>query len=185
MCNDPISPRVTTGLFYNHTQRYMCHHKVNIRFTLNITRILQLRNIFHHTKSFLLKQINNILLIAIVMQILLLICRDVVGPNSASYSISILHLNIRSIRQKLEFIKENLLDYDILCFTESQLNEDISTESLLLDNFSVPFRKDRNNRGGDTLVYINNNILFERMTELEICWDECLWLKIIQKQATF
>ena len=40
-----------------------------------------------------------------------LICRDVEanpGPNSAYYSISILHLNIRSIRQKLEFIQENL-----------------------------------------------------------------------------
>ena len=84
------------------------------------------------------------------MQILLLICGDVEanpGPNFASYSTSILHLNIRSIRQKLEFIKENLLDYDILCFMESHLNENISTESLFLDNFSVPFRKDRNNRG--------------------------------------
>ena len=135
-----------------------------------------------------MKQIDNILLIAIVMQILLLICGDVEanpGPNSASYSISILHLNIRSIRQKFEFIKENFLDYDILCFTESHLSEDISTESLLLDNFSVPFRNDRNNRGGGIFVYINNKILCERMTELVICWDECLWLKIIQKQATF
>ena len=120
------------------------------------------------------------------MQILLLVCGDVEanpGPNSACYSISILHLIIRSIRQKLEFIKENLLDYDILCFTESHLNEDISTENLLLDNFSVPFRKDKNNQGGGILVYINNKILSERMTGLEICWDECLWIKIIQNRS--
>ncbi|MCG8046320.1 MAG: reverse transcriptase domain-containing protein [Candidatus Thiodiazotropha endolucinida] len=107
------------------------------------------------------------------------------GPNSAYYSISILHLNIRSIRRKFEFIKENLLDYDILCFTESHLNEDVLTESLLLDNFSTPFRKDRNNRGGGILVYINNKIFCERKTELEIFWDECIWLKINQKRVSF
>ena len=124
---------LTTGLFYNHTQRYMSLHKVNIHFTLNITGIfLQLRNILRHTTSFLSKQIDNILLIAIVMQ-MSLICGDAEanpGPNSTCFSISIFYLNIRSIRQKLEFIKVNLLDYDIFCFTEGHLNEDISSTYL-------------------------------------------------------
>ena len=70
-------------------------------------------------------------------------------------------------------------------FTESRLNEDVSIKSLLLDNFSVPFQKDGNNRGGGILVYINNKILCERMTELEISWAECLWIKIIQNQVSF
>ena len=106
------------------------------------------------------------------------------GPNTC-HSISILYLNIRSIRQNLEFIKEKLLDYDILCFTESHLNEDVLTESLLLDNFLTPFRKDRTNRGGGILVYINNKIICERSIDLEIFWDECIWIKITHKRASF
>ena len=92
------------------------------------------------------------------MQVLLLMCGDVEsnpGPKFPRYSISILHLNIRSTRQKIDFIKDNLLDDDILCFTESHLNEDVLTDSISLDNFTVPYRKDRTNRGMGILVFIN------------------------------
>ena len=56
---------------------------------------------------------------------------------------SVLHLNIRSIRYKLDFIKDNFLDFDVLCFTETHLTNDISNELLELDGFLPPFRKDR------------------------------------------
>ena len=107
------------------------------------------------------------------------------GPNTPEHSISILHLNIRSIRQKNDFITDNLLDFDILCFTETHLNQDIMTDSILLDNFSLPYRKDRNNRGGGILIYINNKVLSERIPDLEIFWDECIWVKIHQKRQSF
>ena len=53
--------------------------------------------------------------------------------------LSLAHLNIRSIRTKLDYIKDFFLDFDILCFTETHLTNDISTEYLLLDGFSDPF----------------------------------------------
>ena len=135
-----------------------------------------------------LKQTNRILMLVNVMQLLLLLCGDVErnpGPNTPEHSISILHLNIRRIRQKIDFITDNLLDFDILCFTETHLNQDILTDSILLDNFSLPYRKDRNNRGGGILHYINNKLLSERIPDLEILWDECIWVTIHKKRLSF
>jgi hypothetical protein len=69
------------------------------------------------------------------------------GPlvhTSDESSISILHLNIRSIRNKLDFIKENLLDYDILCFTETHLTYSIGTPNdlLLESSHTCVYRRD-------------------------------------------
>ena len=117
--------------------------------------------------------------------LLLLISRDVEinpGPNSQEYSISILHLNIRSVRQSIEYITDSFLDFDILCFTETHLNQEIPMDNLLLDNFSMPFRKGRNNRGGGILVYIKNNVFCEWASELETSWDERIWVKIHQQR---
>ena len=49
------------------------------------------------------------------------------GPNIIINSLSILHSNIRSIRNKLDYITENFLYLDILCFTESNLDANITT----------------------------------------------------------
>ena len=44
------------------------------------------------------------------------------GPYIVNNSLSILHSNIRSICNKLDYITENFLDFDILYFTESHLD---------------------------------------------------------------
>ena len=61
-----------------------------------------------------------------VIALLLLLSGDVElnpGPdlitNDDLGALSLIHLNIRSIRHKLDYIFETLSDYDILCFTES------------------------------------------------------------------
>ena len=189
MSNDPINLRVTTGLFYHRVQRYTSHRKVSIYFTFNfVLKLVQMLNTVVRITRYVSKHTNKILLIVNVMQLLILMCGDVESnpaPKFPCYSISILHLNIRSIRQKIGFIKDNLLDYDILCFTESPLNEVVSTDSILLDNFTVPYRKDRTIRGGGILVYINNKVVSERVTELELFWEDCIWVKIKQKRESF
>ena len=43
------------------------------------------------------------------------------------------------------------------------------------------FRKDRTCHGGGILVYLNKNLAYERVAELEAFWEECIWLKIKQK----
>ena len=42
--------------------------------------------------------------------------------------LSILPLNTRSIRHKLDFIKDNFLDFDVLCFSETHLTNDITND---------------------------------------------------------
>ena len=53
------------------------------------------------------------------------------GTNNINNSLSILHSNIRSIRNKFDYLTENILDFDILCFSESYLDAYITTESLI------------------------------------------------------
>ena len=38
------------------------------------------------------------------------------GPNKINTSLSILHRNIRRIRNKFVYLTESFLDFDILCF---------------------------------------------------------------------
>ena len=97
---------------------------------------------------------------------------------------SVLQSNIRSIWNKLNYIKDEFLDYGVLCFTETHLDVNISTEeSLLIQNYDSPYRKDRTNHGGGLLVCINGNLVHERVYELEQFWDECIWFKIKQKSS--
>ena len=85
------------------------------------------------------------------------------GPINSTSDLSILHLNTRSIRNKLEYIKDNLLDYNILFFSKTHLDKRITNDSQALSElFDVPYRKDRSNHGGGLLVYIktqNSSIL--------------------------
>ncbi|MCG8048002.1 MAG: endonuclease/exonuclease/phosphatase family protein [Candidatus Thiodiazotropha taylori] len=101
------------------------------------------------------------------------------GPFNTVSDLSILHLNIRSIRNKFDFIIDNLSDFDILCFSETHLDGRIPIEALLLsDNFDIPYRKDRTNHGGGVMVYINSELIHTRRPELEIYCNESIWVEI-------
>ena len=56
------------------------------------------------------------------------------GPNSPNNSLSFLHSNIRSIRNEFDYLTENFLDFDILYFSESHLDANINTESLIMSS---------------------------------------------------
>ena len=92
----------------------------------------------------------------ILILLLLILSGDVEsnpGPIELKHSLSVLHANTRSIWNKLNYIKDKFLDYDVLCFTETHLYVNISTEeSLLIQNYDSPYKKDRTNHGGDLLV---------------------------------
>ena len=77
-----------------------------------------------------------------------------------STHIGILHFNVQSLKPKLDIINVSLFDFDILCFTESWLNEDIPDSNILLDGYNSPFRCDRPDRlGGGVVVYTKCNIV--------------------------
>ena len=77
----------------------------------------------------------------LVMCILLLEAGDIErnpGPGTDN-AVSILHLIVRSIRNKIKYIQDNFTDLDILCFSETQLDLNVSSDLLCISNsYSKP-----------------------------------------------
>ena len=103
------------------------------------------------------------------------------GPaqiNNDIHSVSVFHQNIRSIRNKFDYISENFLDFDILCFTETKLVHTITDESLSLDGFGSMYRKDNTANSGGLLTYVSNHLYSKRILEMEHILPESLWIQL-------
>ena len=129
--------------------------------------------------------------VSLVVLLLVLMSGDVAenpGPfensHDAQNCISIAHLNIRSIRTKLDNIKDFLTDFDILCFTETHLREDIHNDFLSLDGFSNPVRLDRTAFSSGLLTYVSNKLICKRLTDLENPSTDTIWTEIKFKGTT-
>ena len=109
------------------------------------------------------------------------------GPVvSSDHSLSIIHCNIRSIRTKMEFIKNNYIDFDIMCFTETHLDDNITLDSISIpDRYDSPLRKDRTNHGGGILIYLASNLKYKRRNDLEHFWNESIWVEIKTKHDVY
>ena len=132
--------------------------------------------------SFLHLCINN-LQVASTLCLLVLMSGDVElnpGPIMADTqhigALSLIHLNIRSIRNKFDFVTDNFLDFDILCFTESHLDDTVDSESVFIESFSV-YRKDRSAHSGglsvDVRVKKKNSV---RRLDLESDLVHSVWI---------
>jgi exonuclease III len=110
----------------------------------------------------------------------LLACGDIElnpGPTTENV-LGILHLNIRSISHKLGHLNSFVHDFDILCFTETHLDNCVSNTNLSLDGFNNIIRKDRNCFGGGVMIYMSNQIRATRRSEFEPADLECIWIEI-------
>lgn len=104
------------------------------------------------------------------------------GYKSNISSIKIAHSNINSIRNKLDHISSELSDYDIICISESKLDDSISDNKLGIEGYRLPLRKDRiTNSGGGLVMYIKNQIHVKRRHDLEDTNTENLWNIITEK----
>jgi hypothetical protein len=97
----------------------------------------------------------NIILSYLLLFSLLIVCGDIElnpGPQGTPVShentLSIFHANIRSLRNKLNYIIDIVEDFDIIFFTETHLDNSISDADISLPGFEVPIRRDRNCSGG-------------------------------------
>ncbi|MCG7883380.1 MAG: hypothetical protein JAY96_17510 [Candidatus Thiodiazotropha endolucinida] len=107
----------------------------------------------------------------------------ILGNSEDANCLSILHLNIRSIRHKLDYIKDNFLDLDVLCFTETHLTHDITDDFIKLEGFSRPFRKDNSAYSGGLLIYVSDKLISTRKPELETQVDNTIWIEIKYKES--
>ena len=102
-----------------------------------------------------------------------------------SIYINIAHINIRSLRNKVDEIKMLLkvCRFDILAITETYLDKSI--DNIQLDSKIV--RRDRltGHVGGGCLIYISDNISSSRLKSLETVEIEGIWLNIKTRKSSF
>jgi hypothetical protein len=92
-----------------------------------------------------------------------------------SVSICNIPVNIRCARNKLDFLNTFTDEFDIIAVTETDLHPNISNNDIEIDSFSKHIiRKDRNNAGGDLLIYSKDYISVICKTELENHIDESI-----------
>lgn len=65
---------------------------------------------------------------------------------------------IRSIRHKIQSLENFVSDFDILCFTETQLDCNVCDNEILLNGYDTIFCRDRNSHGGGILIYVSLTI---------------------------
>ena len=69
------------------------------------------------------------------------------------------YLNINSIRSKFEYLKDVIgNNIDVFLISETKLNDSFPQGQFLIDGYHVPFRIDRNDRGGGLLLYFREHI---------------------------
>jgi len=69
-------------------------------------------------------------------------------------------------------------NFDVICLTETWLDNSIDANSIRLIGYCDPFRLDRNRYGGGVLAYVKNNIYCVRRFDFESPDVEILWLEL-------
>jgi exonuclease III len=90
-------------------------------------------------------------------------------------------MNVNSLRNKTELISTELGDHDIICITESRLNNTVSSSDITIDNFINP----EADSGGGILIYIRNTLLGRRRLDLEVPEVESVCLEIFADNIIF
>ena len=130
-----------------------------------------------------------------MLSILILLSNDIhpnPGPlanddiSNSSYhevlnsGLSILHLNIQSLKPKIDILEVEAQPYDILVLTETWLSSEVQNQCLFIPNYGLPFRCDRKERhGGGVAVYVRDGLKCKERKDLFITGLEALWLEII------
>ena len=132
--------RVSIGLFHHSISSSKKIFTISLYMYSVFILIMTLYKLFscicHHINFLMVLNFYNIQCF-FVMFLLLLQTGDIEtnpGPENG-YELSILHLNIRSIRNKLDFILDNFSEFNILCFSETHLDNNVPTEMLFFFEF--------------------------------------------------
>ena len=90
------------------------------------------------------------------------------------------NINVNSIRNKFEQLKELILKYvDVLIITETKLDDTFPSAQFIIEGFSEPFRRDRNRNGGGVMIYVRHDIPCRLLTKHKFASDmEILFLEL-------
>ena len=89
---------------------------------------------------------------------------DIFSHLNLNHNLSFVQYNVQSIVKKLDIIQAELFEIDILSFTETWLNPDISTEDIMVQSYSAPESKGRpGDPRGRVVIYVKNGIFYNRI----------------------
>ena len=78
---------------------------------------------------------------------------------STKNKLLIAHLNINSIRNKIEALKCVVSgNIDILIIAETKIDDTFPTNQFCIEGYMPPLRADRNQHGGGLLIYIRDGV---------------------------
>nr|XP_022287616.1 uncharacterized protein LOC111100237 isoform X1 [Crassostrea virginica]XP_022287617.1 uncharacterized protein LOC111100237 isoform X1 [Crassostrea virginica]XP_022287618.1 uncharacterized protein LOC111100237 isoform X1 [Crassostrea virginica] len=181
MGNTITQYRAAIGNFYfvgrhiSRTSTFVC--QFNITFKTLFRALAKYTSITFHTLASFALELN--FFIQFYCFILLLSGDVEVNPGPTfENALDIIHLNIRSIRNKLDYLNTFIHDFDIACFTETHLDSSILDDDLTLDGFTSIQRKDRNSFGGGVIIYLSSAVSAFRRKDLEPSSIECIWLEL-------
>ena len=179
MGNHLTSWRATIGQFHSKSCGFLKRFSFNMSFSPALLQMLDIlfRHLYIATKItyFLLMCDAANIHFLFVIHILLHISGDVEsnsGPDlpiqdNCARVLSLLRLNIRSIRHKLSYIFETLSDHHMLCFTETHLDNQVTDTHLLSEclNYTL-HRRDLTAHSGGVIVYVSNGLFCRRRLDL-------------------
>ena len=82
-----------------------------------------------------------------------------ISGSAPANRIIITHLNINSIRNKFEILKEVVANkIDILLISETKLDDTFPLNKFILEGFTPPYRLDRTMHGGGLMLFVREDI---------------------------
>ena len=114
-------------------------------------------------------------------------CNDVhpnPGPVNGKPTLSIVHNNIKSIRNKLDPVYVELNRFDIITLSETWLKSTIQQEEIRLPGYSEPVRRDRpdDSAYGGVAIYVKNNLICKPRPDLAVQDLEAVWIETTLNQ---
>ena len=126
-----------------------------------------------------------------------MLCGDIEscpGPGSNDIcnikGLKLCHLNIQGLSTSYEGLCEVLTrnpNLDIITLSETHLSTDPTGDIELLYNIpghTFTFRNQENGKGGGVAMYIKNNFVLERRTDLDDVNIENMWIELHIKNTT-
>ena len=106
------------------------------------------------------------------------------GPFTRQ-SISIVHANVCSLRNKIDLVQTNLGKHDIITLSETWLDDTVNNDSISLQHFHPPVRQDRpNNAHGGVAIYVKNTLVCKARPDLHVPGLDAVWVETKLNQDT-
>ena len=133
-----------------------------------------------HTNTFHIENLAlDQLFFAFLERIFLMLCGDVhsnPGPITKANTLSVVHNNICSLRNKIDLVFTELHNFDIITISETWFHESIPIDQTIIPGYSYPVRRDRSGWGG-VAIYVKDHLVCIPRPDLEVTDLEAVWIE--------